>query len=345
MKLFVKTLFFTVFILVISQSHCSAQANRGNDTTYYIYFPGSITGRFYFSQKYTSFDIKSKGAKDLHYLPNTTLNTGIGTTWHNFSLNVAYGLGFMNKDHEKGKTKYLDLQTHFFRPKWNMDVYGQFYRGYYLNPEGFAARPGENYYYRPDVKVTLIGFSRYYIFNPTRFSYRAAFLQNEWQKKSAGTFLIGAEAYYGLLNGDSALVPGSIEDKYSEKSIHRIDYLSIGPGAGYAYSLIIAQHIYLIGSLTGNANVSYATQSNYSEHDHNVSINFVTRFKIAAGYNSRTWNISANYIANDLPFKGAGVDNNYSIRTGKYRFAIAKRFMPGKKLQKTLKPLNMFFKE
>lgn len=344
-KLFVKKLFFTIFILLIFQSHCSAQANRGNDTTYYIYFPGSITGRFYFSQKYTSFDIKSKGAKDLHYLPNTTLNTGIGATWHNFSLNVAYGLGFMNKDDDKGKTKYLDLQTHFFRPKWTMDIYGQFYRGYYLSPEGFGARPGENYYYRPDIKVTLIGFSRYYIFNSTRFSYRAAFLQNEWQKKSAGTFLIGAEAYYGLLNGDSALVPKSIENKYSEKGIHRVDYLSIGPGAGYAYSLIIAQHIYLTASLTGNANVSYATQSNYTEHDHNVSINFVTRFKIAAGYNSRSCNISANYIANDLPFKGAGVDNNYSIRTGKYRFIIAKRFIPGKKLQKTLSPLNTFFKE
>lgn len=343
-NLCVKKLFFTIFILLIFQCRCSAQANRGNDTSYYVYFPESMTGRFYFSKKYTSFDIKSKAAKDLHYLPNTTLNTGIGVTWHNFSLNLAYGLGYINKDDDKGKTKYLDLQTHFFRPKWNTDVYGQFYKGYYLS-SGFAAGPGKNYYYRPDVKITLIGFSRYYIFNSTRFSYRAAFLQNEWQKKSAGTFLIGVEAYYGVLNGDSALVPKSIEDKYSEKGIHRVDYLSIGPGAGYAYSLIIAQHIYFTGSFTGNLNVSYATESNYDVHPHNVSVNFVSRFKISAGYNSRTWNISANYIANDLPFKGANPNNKYSINTGKYRFVISKKFMPGKKLQKTLRPLNMFFKE
>lgn len=334
-----------IFILIISKSPCSAQANRGNDTTYYVYFPESITGRFYFSQKYTSFDIKSDKSKDLHYLPNTTLNMGIGATWHNFSLNLALGFGFMNKDDEKGKTRYLDLQSHLYKPKWATDFYGQFYKGYHLSPEGVAAKPGENYYYRPDVKVTLIGLSQYYIFNSTRFSYRAAFNQNEWQKKSAGTFLVGAEVYYGVLNGDSALVPRSIEDNYSEKGIHRVDYVSIGPGAGYAYTLVIAHHIYFTGSLTANLNLSYANESNYDEHNHNYAFSFSPRIKAAAGYNGRSWNISANYIVNDLPFRGADADNKYSIQTGNYRFIISKRFMFGKKLQKTLSPLNMFFKD
>lgn len=340
-----KPLLAIFFILIIFQSHCSAQENRGNDTTYYVYFPESITGRFYLSQKYTSFDIKSDQAKDLHYLPNTTLNMGIGGTWHNFSLNLAYGFGFLNQDDDKGKTKYLDLQSHLFQPRWATDLYGQFYKGYHLSPGGFAAKPGENYYYRPDIKVTLIGMSQYYIFNSTRFSYRAAFIQNEWQKKSAGTFLVGAEAYYGVLNGDSALVPKTIEDGYSEKGIHRVNYLSIGPGAGYAYTLVVDRHLYFTGSLTGNLNFSYSNKSKYDKHDHNVNLNLASQFKVAAGYNGRNWNISANYIANDLPFKGSDAGNKYFIRTGNYRFIIGKRFMPGKKIQKTLSPLNMFFKE
>lgn len=340
-----KTLLSLIFFLLILHAFCNAQLSRGNDTTYYIFFPESITARFYLSQKYTSFDIKSKNAKDLHYLPNTTLNMGIGATWHNFSLNLAYGFGFLNKDAHKGKTKYLNLQSHIFQPKWATDFYGQFYKGYHLAPEGFAAKPGENYYYRPDVKVTLIGLSRYYIFNSTRFSYRAAFIQNEWQKKSAGTFLLGAEAYYGALNGDSALVPRSIEAQYPEKGIHRVDYVSLGPGAGYAYTLVIAQHIFFTGSLTGNLNLSYTTESNYDEHNQHFSVNVAPRFKVAAGYNGRSWNMSANYIANNLPFKGTNTDSKYSIRTGNYRLIIAKRFISGKKLQKTLSPLNRFLKE
>ncbi len=340
-----KRFFGWIFILVISQSQCSAQANRGNDTTYYIFFPESITGRFYLSQKHTSFKIKSKEAKDLTYLPNTNLNLGIGATWHNISLNLALGFGFLNNDENKGKTKYIDLQAHLYKPKWVTDFYGQFYNGYHLNPEGFAANPGDAYYYRPDINVTLIGIAQYYIFNSTRFSYRAAMVQNEWQKKSAGTFLVGAEAYYGVLNGDSALVPKSIENQYPQKGIHRVNYLSVGPGAGYVYTLVIAHHVFLTGSLTGNLNLSYANESDYEVHKNNFSLNVVPGIKAAAGYNSNSWIFSVHYTGNDLHFKGATPENKYSIQTGNYRFIISKRFASGKKLQKTLDPLNSILKE
>jgi hypothetical protein len=331
--------------LVTFQSHCSAQASRGNDTTYYIFFPESITSRVYLSQKHTSFHIKSKEAKDIDYFPNTNLNIGVGATWHNISLNLAFGFGFLNNDDDKGKTKYIDLQAHLYKPKWVTDFYGQFYEGYHLNPRGFAAKPDENYYSRPDIKVTLIGIAQYYIFNPTRFSYRASFIQNEWQKKSAGTFLLGAEAYYGVLNGDSALVPKSIENQYAQKNVHRVDYLSLGPGAGYAYTLVIAHHVFLTGSVTGNLNLSYATESDFVTHKDNFSLNFVPGIKAAAGYNSRSWIISANFTGNNMPFKGATAENKYAIQTGNYRFIISKRFMTGKKIQKTLNPLNSFLKE
>lgn len=340
-----QSIFVCIIILVTFQSHCSAQASRGNDTTYYIFFPESLLGRFYLSQKHTSFKIKSKDAKDLAYLPNTNLNLGIGATWHNISLNLALGFGFLNNDDDKGKTKYIDLQAHLFKPKWVTDFYGQFYKGYHLNPKGFAAKPGESYYYRPDINVTLIGIGQYYIFNSTRFSYRAALIQNEWQKKSAGTFLVGAEAFYGVLNGDSALVPKSIENQYPQKGIHRVDHLSVGPGAGYAYTFVIAHHIFLTGSLTGNLNLCYANESDYDTHKNNFSLNVVPAVKAAAGYNSRNWIISVQYMGNELPFKGATDENKYSIQTGNYRFIISKRFVSGKKLQKTLDPLNSFLKE
>jgi hypothetical protein len=46
-----------------------------------------------------------------------------------------------------------------------------------------------------------------------------------------------------------------------------------------------------------------------------------------------------------MPFKGATAENKYAIQTGNYRFIISKRFMTGKKIQKTLNPLNSFLKE
>ncbi|MEO5995289.1 MAG: DUF4421 family protein, partial [Chitinophagaceae bacterium] len=107
------------------------------DSTYYQRFPESITARIYLSQKYTSLELKKgNDAPRLRYRPNTNLNLGIGATYRNLSLNVAYGFGFLNNDEEKGKNKKLDLQARLYGRKWAIDVYGQFYKQYYLFPKG-----------------------------------------------------------------------------------------------------------------------------------------------------------------------------------------------------------------
>lgn len=343
-----KNVFFTVTIFMgtLFFSTCTnAQPNRGNDTTYYIFFPESITGRFYFSQKNTSFFIKSKSAKDLRYIPNTTLNMGVGATYHNFSLNLAYGFGFLNQDESKGKTKYLDLQGHFYMPKWATDCYGQFYRGYHLEPKVFTTPAGKDFYYRPDVKVAFMGLSQYRIFNADRYSYRAALTQNEWQKKSAGTLLAGAEIYFGNIKADSSFVPASVGNNYTQNGISKLNYFGIGPGVGYAYTLVGFQRLFVTASLTGNLNFSYLTEYSVSNQHSRFTINPVVRWRVAAGYNSRQWNLSANWIADYVPLTGKNGDNNYAASTGNYRIILAKRFESGEKLRKVLEPVAAVFKE
>lgn len=340
-----KTCLIISVTLTVFFTQTSAQESRGNDTSYYMFFPGSITARAYLSQKYTSFYLISDDAKDLHYMPNTTLNAGVGATYHNFSLNLAYGWGFFNKDDNKGDTKYLDLQGHFYTPKTAVDFYGQFYKGYHLTPEGFNAPVGADYYYRPDAKVNLIGLSFYHVFNSTKFSYRAAIIQNEWQKKSAGTALLGAEAYYGIMKDDSAWVPLQLEGNYPQRGINKINYFSFGPGAGYAYTLVAFQHLFVTGSITGNLNLAFATEHALDDDKRSkVSINPVARYRLAAGYNGRVWQVSANYIADYLPFSGSN-DAKYSLQTGNYRFIVARRFSSGPKLKRALKPVDAIFKE
>ena len=321
-----------------------AQQNRGNDTQYYIFFPGSVTGRLYLSQKYTSFYLISDDAKDLHYMPNTTLNVGVGATYHNFSLNLAYGFGFMNTDDNKGNTKYLDLQGHFYTPTTAIDFYGQFYKGYHLTPEGFSAPAGDDYYFRPDAKVHLVGLSYYHILNSKRFSYRASLIQNEWQKKSAGTLLFGGEAYYGTMKDDSAWVPAKIESGYPQQGINKINLFSIGPGAGFAYTLVAFQHLFVTGSITGNVNLNIVTEHRDDDKGNRTSLEPVARYRLAAGYNGSVWQVSANWIADYHPFRGDG-DSKYALQTGNYRFIIARRFETGPKLKRHLKPVNAIFKE
>lgn len=325
-----------VFILLfLSSLVANAQSSSGIDTSFYVKFPGILTSRIYTSQKYTDFTLKSKSTKDIHYYPNTTFNLGIGATYNNFSLNLAYGFGFLNQDHGKGKTKYLDLQGHFYRRKWVTDLEGQLYKGYHLS-KGLATDAGK-YYYRGDMKVALFGISQYRIFNPGRFSYGAAFTQNEWQKKSAGTFLAGAEIYYGSVNAESNLIPQLFQPSYLEKNIQKVNYFSFGPGIGYAYTLVLYQHIFFTGSFTTSLNFSFANEHIPVNQGFHFSVNPVTRFRVAAGYNSRDWNISANWVADNVPFKGVDKESNYIFNTGNYRIIISRRFNAGRHLQKHLR--------
>src|SRR4030095_10950489 len=131
---------FVACILLFSlmiPSGLNAQ-NVSNDTSYYETFPNKLTARVYLSQKFLKFSIPSSTQEDIEYKANTKMNLGMGVTYHNFSVNIFYGFGFLNNDTAKGKTKGLDLQLHLYPRRWAIDLLALFPKGYYL-PKGYAA--------------------------------------------------------------------------------------------------------------------------------------------------------------------------------------------------------------
>ena len=327
--------------------HATAQqptAEIDHDTTYYESFVGkTITGRYYFSQKYTALEIKrdNETTPRLRYVPNTTLNMGIGATYGLFTLNLAYGFGFLNSgEEEKGKTKYWENQGHMYGRKWSFDFYAQFYKGYYLYPKGLGSPYPNSYYVRPDIKFNLVGAATYRILNHRKFSYRAAMVQNEWQKRSAGSFLLGGEIYYGIVNADSALVPETMATLYKQQGIHKLQFFKMGPGAAYAYTLVLRQHFFITGSLNANLNLGWVMETNKSSSEDWWSITPNFLYRIAAGYNSRSWNINVSWVSNRIPVRGASSTDGYIARVGNVKATLARQFPVGSKAKKILKPLD-----
>ena len=327
--------------------HATAQqptAETDHDTTYYESFMGKkITGRYYFSQKYTALEIKrnNKTTPRLRYTPNTTLNMGIGATYGFFTLNIAFGFGFLNRGEEqKGKTKYWENQGHMYGRKWGYDFYAQFYKGYYLYPKGLGSADPNLYYSRPDIKFNLFGIAPFRILNDKKFSYRAAFVQNEWQKRSAGSFLLGAEIYYGIVNADSALVPESMAILYKQQGIHKIQFFEIGPGAGYAHTLILWRHFFITGSLQANINLGWVQETSKSSSEDRFSFTPNFYYRAAAGYNSRSWNVNVSWVSNRMSIRGASSTDGYIGRVGIVRATLARQFQPGPKAKKFLKPFD-----
>src|SRR4030095_15001347 len=304
MKQYYISISVVIFCLtLITPSSINAQKTPYHDSTYYTTYQGSIIPRIYLSQKYGMFILPSHGdQKYLRYNCNSKLNMGIGATYRRFSLNVAYGFNFLNPNHQKDKTTSLDLQLHMYRRKWIIDALGIYYKGFY--PKGSAFDNLNSDYYRPDAKMNLFSLAAYRFTNGERFSYRAAMVQDEWQKKSAGSFLFGGQASYGIMKADSAIVPKFAQNGFAQAGINKINFFTVGPGVGYAYTLVIKKHFFVTASLIGSLGLNFSSEQKLNTQENRVAIDPATIYKASIGYNSNTWNISANWAGNAMWVQG-----------------------------------------
>ena len=314
------------------------------DSTYISSFSDHATGRLYFSRKYTRLDLRNlKNSRSLSYRPNTSLNMGVGATYKIFTLNLGIGFKFLNPNEGEGITHYLDLQSHVYSRKVSIDIYGQFYHGLYLNNTSeYFPNYSKPYYLRPDIRLNVLGFNFQYLFNNRKFSYRAALVQNEWQKKSAGSFLVGMELYSGSTTADSAFVPVSLADTLfsSVAGINDFRFFKAGPNAGYAHTFVLQRHFFATLALSFNLAIGTTAESAYDKPTtHHLGINSSVTARIIAGYNSARWFAGFQFLNNNLNLRSLSEGFGYTIGVGNTRFNLAYRFLPG---PKTRKYLNQF---
>ncbi|WP_343691944.1 DUF4421 domain-containing protein [Chitinophaga sp.] len=304
-----------------------------NDTAYIEDHTRDLTTRFFGSRKYNYYDIIDRKRKtEVMYRPNTPFNVGFGFNYKFIGVNVAFNLPFINSTDRYGKTRALDLQAHYYLRKLVVDFYGQRYKGYYIaNSRGLLNGFDEKgpLPVRPDIRNLNIGMSVQYVFNDRKFSYRAAYLQNEYQKKSAGSFLLGGELFTAHMKGDSSLIPHNITQRdfmngitYSATSI-----FSAAANAGYAYTFVYKQHLFLTLSLSGSLGGNYTRLFRDNENDlrrFGIQLNNTVRASI--GYNSSKYFAGIHYV-NLVTRSQSPVEHTFqAIGAGNFRFSVVRRF-------------------
>lgn len=307
------------------------------DTTLIKSFRKHITVHAFLSRKYTSIQIPgSVTAPAFRYLPNNTFSVGMGTAYRYYSLSLAIGLGGLNKDLSlRGETKSLDLQTNIYTKKWIADFGAQFYKGYYLSPRNFVSGQPD-YWLAPELRLRLFGASAYYILNHDRFSYRASNALNEWQLKSAGSFLIGLEAYAGVFKNETGIVPKPLSTAYPQGQVNSVRFTQIGPGAGYSHHFVMRRHFFV--SVTGTVNPVFGFTRESTDYSALRKVYIFPNYNLraAAGYFSERWSSSVAWAHTNLVIRGAANNRPYQIQTGNFRLTVAYRFLPGKRTRKLL---------
>lgn len=344
-------------LLLFLHSNATAQPLKWlkteNDTTYITDYTDQLTTRVYLANKQTKYTLGDYSLnKQLSYSANDNYNIGLGFNYKYIGLNIGFKMPFVNDDAKRyGKTKFFDFQSFIYLRKLTVDLYCLSHRGYYLASRSvLTAIPVSNIFpQRPDIHITNIGLNTQYIFNSNKFSFRAAFLQNEHQKRSAGSLMAGAGVHNINIKADSAIIPGDI--KYSgyfgNSAFTRSNITSLAVNGGYAHTLVIKRNYFITAALLGGVGINYTTMTTGTPRQANdrlsLQLNGITR--LAAGYNSERYFIGAQYInfinRNNSPVKGAW----QQFQTSNVRLTFAMRFKFKKSTKREINKIESAIKE
>ena len=297
------------FNLLLISILLACEAFSQVDSTYIGFFEQKHSLRPYFSYSFTSLTHEVNDNKVITYRPNTPFGIGLDLSYRGISIGGAYKPGFL-RDGEKGKTRLLDFQYHFYKRKFVFDFFFQDYKGLYVQE-----KEGDDIELYPDIHLTQYGIFGQYVFNGNQFSYQAAFSQNEKQLKSVGSFLLGGGIYINRARSDSSLV-------FTEGR-HFLNNFQFGVSAGYAYTWVASNRFYVSGSMTVGVNVGAESVSAFGKKKTEV---YPTLFpRISVGYNNEDWSISFTGINNRV-FIFHSDESNMAFDTGHIQVSFIKRF-------------------
>lgn len=325
------------FLPACQQAHAQHERKRNTfDTVYVKDYSHILTGRLYFSTKYNKLQLGgTKGTKSLIYRPNNKINFGVGASYRALTLNIGVGIPGLNKDEEKrGETRYFDAQANIYTKRWATNLFLQRFKGYYVSsytlPE-LGWQQDTEFPTRPDLVQYNLGLSTVHMFNNDRFSYRAAFNQDAWQRKSQGSLLAGGYLTYFHLRSDSSLVPVQLAQLYDRGlQLRRGGFLDLGPSAGYAYTLVFKEHLFLTGSFVVGGGLSVQRAAISAAEDDEVlktsaGLGWHGQFRAGAGYNSARYYLGMSFNQENIGYLLEDRSSFY-WSVGNIRVNFVKRF-------------------
>ncbi len=327
------------FIIIISLLPAQTKAETNDtaktiiDTSYIKSYSDLLTLKLYTitkSNKISLFDPLLNNT--IQYSPNEKVNLGLGLNYKWIGIGFAFNPGGnKNNDNNKyGKTKQFDLQLNTYSRKFTFDTYFQHYKGYYLlDPQTYNSIWTDSMPYpqRPDIETVALGFSGLYTFKFDKLSYRASFILNEKQQKSAGSFLLGG--YFSLLGivGDSSLIPVEVKDSIIPKNniVGSIAF-NYGPSLGYIHSFIINRQYFI--TLSVIVGISRQRIKIYTEDPEywvkKKAFSGRTQTRFAMGINKEKWFLGISAVNDNYAFNNQS--NKQDISRLNYEFGNVRLF-------------------
>ncbi len=243
-------LFFliTISISVFSASYSQIPDDLKSveDAKYINNLASKWSLRIYSASKYDQF-LFSGNNFTASFKPDVKLSAGFGASYKNLTFDLATNFYSSNFD---SRSRNIALLSSVYSHAHLMEITIQLYHRYTAviynsNMEKVRTQ------FRPDIHTFNLGMNYNYNFNHRRFSFDAASIGTQIQLHSAGTPLAGVYLSYLDIAADSLLLSPSLATTINAGiNISEANILTGGITAGYAFTLVLPHHFYVMLSFT-----------------------------------------------------------------------------------------------
>ena len=297
------------------------------DSAYIADYKNLLTARVFLLYQDASFALNPGISQKIMYTPNVAGRVGIAGFYKWFGVGLSMGNSILRRSTTRyGNTSVLDLRVNAYWRSVAAEVYLQNLKGFYIR--NFRDSLG-GFFKIPDMRIFALGFIGYWILNHERFSIRSAFIQNERQKKSAGSFVLRPTFLYYNLSSGEGIIPAEVIYTYgigSQFFLRKGEFYSLGLAPGYTYTLVLFKKAYLNAALfPGVLWQNYHFEANHELYS-SAKFTFTLSWRAAMGYNANTWYIGAGIVSGFDKIPGWIGNSTFYYDIAQIRFWVGTRF-------------------
>ncbi|PKP34993.1 MAG: hypothetical protein CVU00_04505 [Bacteroidetes bacterium HGW-Bacteroidetes-17] len=331
------SLFFIMMILpsiICAQNLDEKHANSKLNPDYIKDYKHLFTTRFYLLSESVGFTIKPSNQEvPLRYIPNNDIKNGLAFFHKWYGVGLAVNNPFAGKDvARKGKSKIVDLRVNAYGQAISAELALQDYQGFFLKnmlDQPIAWNPESAYLLRPDMHIFSTSAIMYCVVNHKKHSFRAAYIQNERQLKSSGSFIIMPSFVYLKLQSDSTMIPDFYNSTYLVQDIEHIEdgkFFTYGVSLGYSYTYVFFKNFYVnLSLIPGLFMQNYDYESELGS-DKGAKFSALWLGRAAFGFNSDFIYLGIGGVHGFNPSKFNIGQTNFNYEMNQIRVWIGTRF-------------------
>lgn len=228
-------------------------------------FPEKISFRMAGVNSANRFVLRGEDDLSVRYRPVNKNILKLSAQFRGLDLGFGITPAFINPERNQENARLRNMNFRLSLGRWmqTFDYYDQ--RGYFGEVDG-------NDFYLPNLESRKIGGTTAYVFN-RNFSFRALVTQNEWQRRSAGSFVPRFVAYYTRYKLEA------------DGNVGRSHSFDFGLGPGYHYNWVLHPNIMVSAGNTTGIGINFLN----AEESNSTSLLWETIFRGGMSYNSESF--------------------------------------------------------